>query len=76
MADFSQHVVNQKFKKVFGELEKLKLIKNKSDLAKKLGTYNHVINSILKGYRNVTLDQLDSLFKIYGINANYPFRTE
>lgn len=73
MKDFSEHIVNQRFKVVFEELEKLNLIKGKSDIAKKLGTYNHVINSILKGQRNITVDQLNKLFHLFGIDANYVF---
>jgi len=73
MSDFSDNIVNQRFNRVFQELEKYNLIKGKSDLAKKLGTYNHVINSILKGQRNITVDQLQKLFISYGIDANYIF---
>ncbi|MFT4759752.1 MAG: phage repressor protein C with HTH and peptisase S24 domain [Paraglaciecola sp.] len=73
MKNFSEHIVNQRFKEVFEELEKLNLIKGKSDIAKKLGTYNHVVNSILKGQRNITVDQLNKLFKLFGIDANYLF---
>lgn len=73
MGDFSDNVVNQRFNRVFQELEKYNLIKGKSDLAKKLGTYNHVINSILKGQRNITVDQLQKLFLSYGVDANYIF---
>ena len=73
MGDFSDNIVNQRFKEVFLELEKYNLIKGKSDIAKKLGTYNHVINSILKGKRNITVDQLNKLFDCYGLNANYLF---
>lgn len=73
MNNFSDNIVNQQFKKVYQELEKLNLIKGKSDIAKKLGTYNHVINSILKGQRNITVDQLNKLFDNYGIDANYLF---
>ncbi|MEQ8704387.1 MAG: LexA family transcriptional regulator [Phaeodactylibacter sp.] len=73
MADFSDHIVNQRFKDVYQELERLNLIKGKSDIAKHLGTYNHVINSILKGQRNITVDQLHRLFETYGIDANYLF---
>ena len=61
MSNFSEHIVNQRFKDVFSELERLNLIKGKSDIAKKLGTYNHVVNSILKGQRNITVDQLNKL---------------
>ncbi|NBC09426.1 MAG: S24 family peptidase [Bacteroidetes bacterium] len=73
MADFSDHVVNQRFRDVYYTLEKNKVIKGKSDIAKYLGTYNHVINSILKGQRNITVDQLHKLFETYGVNANYLF---
>ena len=75
MADFSDNIVNQRFKKIYSELEKYNVIKGKSDIAKQLGTYNHVINSILKGQRNITVDQLNKLFDIYGIDANYVFRS-
>jgi len=73
MNSFSDNIVNQRFRKVYEELEKYNLIKGKSDLAKKLGTYNHVVNSILKGQRNITVDQLYKLFDTYGVNANYLF---
>lgn len=73
MANFSDHIVNQRFKAVYETLENANLIKGKSDIAKRLGTYNHVINSILKGQRNITIDQLQLLFEHYGIDANYLF---
>jgi transcriptional regulator with XRE-family HTH domain len=73
MANFSDSIVNQQFRKVFTELEKRRLIKGKSDLAKRLGTYNHVVNSILKGERNITLEQLHKLLEIFKLDANYFF---
>lgn len=73
MADFSENIVNQRFREVFSRMEDMQLIKGKSDIAKKLGTYNHVINSILKGDRNITVDQLHKLFEIYHVDANYIF---
>jgi plasmid maintenance system antidote protein VapI len=73
MGNFSDNIVNQRFRKVFEELEKKNLIKGKSDIAKQLGTYNHVINSILKGDRNITVDQLHKLFETYHVDANYMF---
>jgi len=75
MGNFKENIVNQQFKKVFSWLEKEGLIKGKSDIAKKLGTYNHVINSILKGQRNITIDQLQKLFEEFSINANFMFGT-
>ena len=73
MGEFSESIVNQRFRFVFEELEKSNKIKGKSDIASKLGTYNHVINSILKGDRNITVEQLHKLFNIYGISADYVF---
>ena len=73
MGEFSESIVNQRFRFVFEELEKSNKIKGKSDIASKLGTYNHVINSILKGDRNITVEQLHKLFNIYGISADYLF---
>ncbi|MFQ5447354.1 MAG: helix-turn-helix transcriptional regulator [Saprospiraceae bacterium] len=73
MGNFSDNIVNQRFKQVFEALEKNNFIKGKSDIAKKLGTYNHVVNSILKGDRNVTVDQLHKLFENYEVDANFMF---
>ncbi len=73
MADFTESIVNQRFKVVYESLFKTKQIRGKSDLANKLGTYNHVINSILKGQRNITVEQLSKLFEFYQVNANYLF---
>ncbi len=73
MGKFSDDIVNQRFRNAFEELEKNRHIKGKSDIAKQLGTYNHVINSILKGERNITVEQLYKLFEIYQIDANYLF---
>ncbi|MEM1327706.1 MAG: LexA family transcriptional regulator [Bacteroidota bacterium] len=73
MSKYADHIVNQRFKRVYEVLEQQELIKGKSDVAKELGTYNHIINSILKGQRNITIDQLTQLFEKYSINANYLF---
>ncbi len=73
MADFTQNIVNQRFRELYTALEKNNMIKGKSDIANKLDTYNHVINSILKGKRNITVDQLNKLFECYHVDANYMF---
>ena len=56
MADFSNNIVNQRFRTLYDELYRQGHIRGKSDIAEKLGTYNHVINSILKGQRNITIE--------------------
>ena len=73
MSNFSDNIVNQRFRLVYDELKEQGRIKSKSDIAAHLGTYNHVINSILKGKRNITLDQMNKLIDIYGVNANFLF---
>jgi phage repressor protein C with HTH and peptisase S24 domain len=73
MNNFSENTVNQRFKEVFITLQKNEKIKSKSDIASQLGTYNHIINSILKGERNITVDQMNKLFETYSVNANYLF---
>jgi len=73
MANFSENIVNQRFRVVYEALEKNNMIKGKSDMAGHIGTYNHVVNSILKGQRNITVDQLNKLFDIFHINANFLF---
>jgi phage repressor protein C with HTH and peptisase S24 domain len=73
MSDFINNPVNKRFREVYKALDENNLIKGKSDIARELGTYNHVINSILKGKRNITVDQLNKLFEVYNVNANYIF---
>ncbi len=73
MSAFLDNLVNKRFRAVYEALEDRKLIRGKSDIANQLGTYNHVINSILKGKRNITVDQLNKLFDIYNVNANFLF---
>lgn len=73
MNKFSENPINQQFKKLYTLLEKQQLIRGKSDLAKHLGTYNHVINSILKGKRNLTVEQISLLCTHYSVDANYLF---
>lgn len=73
MSNFSDNIVNQRFKLVYDALKEQGRIKSKSDIAAQLGTYNHVINSILKGKRNITLDQMNKLIDMYGVNANFLF---
>lgn len=73
MSDFINNPVNKRFREVYKILDENNLIKGKSDIARELGTHNHVINSILKGKRNITVDQLNKLFEVYNVNANFMF---
>lgn len=73
MSKFNNHIVNQRFKIVYKYLIEEKKIKNKSELAEKLDTYNHIINAILKGERNLTVDQSLTLCELYQIDANFLF---
>ena len=73
MSEFSNNIVNQRFHTIYKVLEKEGTIRGKSDIASKLGTYNHVINSILKGERNITVDQIGKLLELYNLRADYLF---
>lgn len=73
MSDFKNNVVNQRFRIVYERLDRDKKIKGKSDLAKKLGTYNHVINDVLNSRRNITVDQINDLCRMFGVNTNFIF---
>ncbi len=73
MGEFSFNIVNQRFRAIFSALEKNNQIRGKSDIAEKLGTYNHVINSVLKGERNITIEQMSKLLDLYNLRADYLF---
>lgn len=73
MANFQNNPINIQFRKVFKHLDDNDIIRGKSDLAKNMGTYNHVVNSILKGQRNITVDQLSKLISYYRVNPRYIF---
>jgi hypothetical protein len=73
MGEFTDNIVNQRFRIIFAELEKSSLIRGKSDIATKLGTYNHVINSVLKGERNVTVEQMGKLLELFNLRADFLF---
>lgn len=73
MNKFLENVVNQRFINIYNLLESKHIIRGKSDIAKQLNTYNHVINSILKGQRNLTVDQIEQLCSKFHVDANYLF---
>jgi phage repressor protein C with HTH and peptisase S24 domain len=73
MNETTEKIVNQKFALVFEQLRKEGKVKSKSDIAAQLGTYNHVINSVLKGERGLTVEQINKIVDTYGINSNYLF---
>jgi Peptidase S24-like len=73
MGEFSDNIVNQRFRSIYLALEKLSLIRGKSDIAAKLGTYNHVINSVLKGERNITVEQMGKLIDLFNLRADFLF---
>jgi plasmid maintenance system antidote protein VapI len=68
---FSDSSVNNRFANVYQTLKTEKKIKNKTEMAQRLGTYNHVVNLILKGERGITVDQISKLCTQFEIDANY-----
>ena len=69
----SENIVNLRFGQLFEQLKKDNKVKSKSDIAANLGTYNHVINSVLKGERGLTVEQINKLVELFGVNANFLF---
>lgn len=61
----------KRFRELIIALKKRGLIINKSDLAEKLGTYNHVVGSIEKGKRQLTVGQLELLYKLFNVSTNW-----
>ena len=72
--NFSDNIVNdERFRKCITGLDELgenNVHQRQVGYRQKAGTYNHVINSILKGHQHHGR-QLTSLFETYGINANF-----
>jgi transcriptional regulator with XRE-family HTH domain len=71
MSAFSDSTTNRRFNEVYETLKAEKKFKNKTEMAQRLGTYNHVVNLILKGERGVTVEQIGKLCEVFGIDANY-----
>ncbi len=62
---------SQRFRELIIALKKRGLITNKSDLANKIGTYNHVVGSIESGRRQLTVGQLELLYKLFNVSTNW-----
>ena len=71
MSAFSDSTTNRRFNEVYETLKAEKKFKTKTEMAQHLGTYNHVVNLILKGERGVTVEQMGKLCDTFGIDANY-----
>ncbi len=71
MSTFADNMINRRFVEAYHILKGEKKFKNKTEMAQRLGTYNHVINLILKGERGITVEQIGKFCDIFGINANY-----
>ena len=68
-----QHKISQQFAKLVDCLLESGKIKNKSQLARVMDSYNHVVSDIMKGRRNLTLDQINALVAEYDLDVNYLF---
>lgn len=71
MGTYSDNLVNNRFKEAYDILKREKKFKNKNEMAQKLGTYNHVINLILKGERGITVEQIGKFCETFGVDANF-----
>ena len=70
---FKDSIINKRFKLVFEDLLKHRLVESKNKFAQQLGTYCHAMNEILVGKRKPTTKQIRLVAEIYGINTNYIF---
>jgi phage repressor protein C with HTH and peptisase S24 domain len=66
-------IINERFCQLYKQMREIGMIKNKSRLAEKLGTYNHVINNIMKKDRNLTIEQIHKMVELFDVNVNYLF---
>jgi len=65
------NVIREKFNKVYNTLIESGKIKNKSDLANHLESYNHIVNNMVNGKRNPTIHMVYMLVQKFNVNANY-----
>lgn len=73
MGKFTDNIVNQRFNYIYKHLISNNIISTKTELANKLNTYNHVVNSILNGDRSLTTAQINNLCHTFNVNTNYLF---
>lgn len=71
MNAFSDNIINIRFAQAYNTLKLEKKFKNKNEMAQTLGTYNHVVNNILKGERGLTVEQMGKFCEAYGIDVNF-----
>jgi len=73
MNKYSNTIYNIRFKKCFTNLVALGFVKNKSDMANIIGTYNHKVSHILSGKFKPTIKQLLKLCEHFRLDANFFF---
>lgn len=73
MGKFSGNRLNKQFVIAYNELKEEGVVKNKRDLGNQIGTYGHMVNGMLKGERQPTLEQLRIFCTKYSLNANFFF---
>jgi hypothetical protein len=64
-------MIEERFKNVFFELQKLGRVKNKSCLANELQLYPQAVENMLQGKRKIDADILQTLAISYKVNPNY-----
>ena len=65
--------MNERFNLIVNHLLESSKVKNISQFAKSINSYNHIIYYINTNKRNVSITMIIQLAEVYNINPNYIF---
>jgi plasmid maintenance system antidote protein VapI len=65
--------MNERFNLIVNHLLESSKVKNISQFAKSINSYNHIIYYINTNKRNVSISMIIQLAEVYNINPNYIF---
>ncbi len=71
MKKFIQNDISKRFSNIYYILLAKKKIKNQKDLADRIGSYSYIIGDILKGKRNLTIEQARKLVEFTNLNSEW-----
>ena len=61
--------ITKRFIDIYDEIILRGFARNQADFAKKVESYGHIVNVILKGERNLTLNMINNLVRLEGVNG-------
>ncbi len=70
---FNQNIITQRFVDVFNELINRKIVRSQREFAQIIGTTSQNFNLVIKGTRNITIEQIASLLEKFKgvVNPSY-----